>query len=689
MNTPIGSTARYLCGWVMASVLVTAAYPATAFGNPLPHGPQTRLEFEMDKSVPAGSLTNKNGELGDAAAGSDRYDVLRYDLDLKVFPGTRTIEGSVNMVFSSEEADLTDFVFDLRHTLTVDRIDHSTGSLVFIHDADSVSVVLPVPLALGVQDSIVVHYSGWPRQPVVNRGLMFKTHTRLPGGPLDDTSPIIANMSQPGYAQSWWPCKDKPGDKFLVSMKLTVPDSLRGISNGKLLGVTVSEPGWDTYSWREDYPIAAYLVSVAISDYILLEENCVTAGLGSSVPLKNWVFLSDVNDAIIEFEPLCEMMDFCESRFGAYPFLGEKYGHAEFIWPGAMEHQTVTSIGHASFDGLGTHDWLVVHELAHQWFGDSLTVDKWADIWLNEGFATYTEALWFENTINQDAYFTYMANHRNEFEWRSEGPVYDPVPVFPGRVIYDKGAWILHSLRGRMGDTAFFGMVKEWADGGGRRGSTVTTKGVDGFIALASSWAGESLDKFLWPYLNEIILPQISFDYEIGTGTGGADTRLTATLRQNQTPHFDNVFPLVVTTTTGTTTMRIPLNSSSNTFELDFLGAIMKVELDPEKWVIWNEFIPAPEPQGLTRIYPNPSRGGYVIFGYKLDVPSQVQVRVMDSMGHQVFYHDLGLVDPQSGGNEYTWDVQTGSGARAPSGIYWATLEIAGVRHVSKFSVVR
>ncbi|MEN8006755.1 MAG: M1 family aminopeptidase [Candidatus Krumholzibacteriota bacterium] len=686
MKPHMNPTGRHSSGALLSLVLAAVACLATAAEVNQPHGPLSRSEFEWDKAVAAGDQTAKNGELGDAAAGSDRYDVLRYDLDLKVFPDTRTIEGAVKMVFSSKEPDLVDFVFDLRHTLTVDGVDHAGGPLAFTHDADSVSVVLPAPLAAGTLDSVVVRYSGLPRSPVVNRGLMFKTHTRLPDGPPEDTSPIIANMSQPGYAQSWWPCKDKPGDKFLVSMKLTVPDTLVGVSNGTLLEVTVPEPGWSTSHWREDYPIATYLVSVAISDYVLLEESCVTPGLGSSVPLKNWVFLADVEDAIIEFAPLCDMMDFCESLFGAYPFLGEKYGHAEFIWPGAMEHQTVTSVGHGTLDGLGLHAWLIVHELAHQWFGDSLTPDTWADIWLNEGFATYSEALWFEQTVDRDAYFTYLSNHRNEQEWSSQGPVYDPVPVFPGRVIYDKGSWILHALRGRMGDAAFFGFVEEWAAGGGRRDNTVTTPE---FIALASSWAGELLDNFFDPYLNETVLPQISFDYEIGDGVSGAGTQLSVHLRQNQGPLFDNVFPLVVTTDAGVVTRRIPLNTRSTSVDLQFSSPVTGAELDPERWVIWNEFTPAPTPQGLTRIYPNPSNGGYVVFGYKITSPTHVQVRVMDVMGRQVYHHDLGTVYVDPEGNEYAWDVRTVAGARAPSGIYWATLEIGGQRHVEKFSVVR
>ena len=686
MNAIYGTTTGRIIGGLLNIILLVAASPAIAADQVLPHGPLTRLEFEMDKAVVSGSATDKSGELGDAAAGSDRYDVLRYDLDLKIDPGTSNIEGSVKMVFAGLEQDLTDFVFDLRYTLTVDAVTHLTGPLVFTHDADSVSVVLPEPLAIGARDSIVVSYSGLPRSPVVNRGLMFKTHTRLPDGPLDDTSPIVANMSQPAYSQSWWPCKDKPGDKFMVTMKLTVPDTLIGVSNGTLVSETPADPGWKTYAWREDYPIATYLVSVAISDYVLLEEDCITAGSGSFVPLKNWVFLADVEDAIIEFAPLCDMIDFCESRYGTYPFLGEKYGHAEFIWPGAMEHQTVTSIGHAVLDGLGSHDWLVVHELAHQWFGDSLTPDIWADIWLNEGFATYSEALWFEHSVDRDAYFTYLANHRNEEEWTSQGPVYDPVPVFPGRVIYDKGAWILHALRGRMGDPIFFDFVEDWATGGGRRDGTVTTQE---FIDLANSWSGENLDDFFWPYLEETILPQIVFDYEIDEGNAGADTKLSVTLRQNQGPLFDNVFPLVVTTTLGITTRRIPLNTRSTTVVLEYPAAVTEVELDPEHWVLWNEYMTGTGSQGLTRIYPNPSPGSYIVFGYRLVQPARVEVRVMDAMGRQVFHDDLGTVYPEVEDNEYGWDVRTVGGARVPSGVYWATLEIGGQRFVSKFSVVR
>jgi len=641
----------------------------------------------MAKTVPSAFGGDKDGELGDAAAGSDRYDVQRYDLDLKIDPGNRFIEGTVKMVFTSVASGWDDFVFDLRYNLNVDSVTHLSGPLTATHDADSVSVVLPETMEIGKVDSVIVAYSGFPReQMVINRGLMFKTHRRLPDGPIDDTSPIIANMSQPGYAQSWWPCKDKPGDKFLVSTKFTVPDTLIAVSNGTLESETPAEPGWRTWSWREAYPIATYLVSVAASDYMLLEESCLTSGLGSDVPLKHWVFLADVEAARLEFAPMCDMIDFCETRYGVYPFLGEKYGHAEILWPGAMEHQTVTSIGSASLDGQGTHDWLVMHELAHQWFGDSLTPETWADIWLNEGFATYAESLWFDYTEGFQAYLRHLVDNRNEDEWASQGPVYDPMPVFPGRVIYDKGAWILHSLRGRIGDAAFFSLMEDWATGPSRRDGTVVTQE---FIDLAGVYGGEPLDAFFWPYLKETVLPQIVFDYEIRDGNAGAGTGLTVTLRQNQGPLFDNVFPLVVETVGGSAIRKIPLSTRGTTVEFEFPEAVTGVQLDPDMWVIWQEYAPGEAPQGLTNIYPNPSQGNYVVFAYQLAQAAQVEVMVMDARGARIFHQDLGTVGPVTEGNEFGWNVQTNAGARVPSGVYWVTVLIDGQRHVGKFAVIR
>ena len=249
---------------VLVLALACAA-PVCALGQEgeLPHGGLTREDFVRAKGFTGGDKDN-NGELGDAATLSERYDVLRYGLDLQVDPTDRSIAGAVTMVFSSTHEGLTEMIFDLRQTLTIETVAHMSGALAFTHEGDSVTVQLPAPLAVGAVDSVVVQYGGIPTPPLVNRGLMFREIRREHGGSTEDLFPLVANLSQPGYAQSWWPCKDRPDDKFDMTMDLTVPATLTAVSNGTFLGEAPAEPGWRTYRWSEAYPNATYLVSVAM-----------------------------------------------------------------------------------------------------------------------------------------------------------------------------------------------------------------------------------------------------------------------------------------------------------------------------------------------------------------------------------------------------------------------------------------
>ena len=663
-------------------LLVVAPDRAPAAAGP-PHPPihaLDRLQFREAKTLPA----DKDGGHGDAAVTSDNYDMQHYDLDLTIDPDVQYIAGSVNMVFASRVAGLQEMVFDLASTLTVQRIEHLSGDLVFTHAADSVAVVLPAALATGEVDSVRVVYEGVPTPPLYNYGLIFRRHNAGAGSDPEDEGPIVANLSEPAYAQSWWPCKDKPGDKATSSVTLHVPLDIVAVSNGTLAAVTDEGGGWQSYRWWESYPIAPYLISVAISDYTLLQQECSTT-LTASIPLRNWVFPPDAADAAVDFAPLCDMIDFCESVYGPYPFQGEKYGHAEFLWPGAMEHQTVTSIGQASIDGDGQHDWMIVHELGHQWFGDSLTPATWADIWLNEGFATYTEALWVEHNEGAAAYRQYLIDSIDYGMWERQGPVYDPMPVFPGRVIYDKGAWIVHMLRGRLGDAAFFTLLHDWTNEDGRPLATVTT---EAFVDLAGAAAGEDLTAFFDPWLNSTAIPQIVFQYGVDDPESGpADSRLRVDLRQVQTPLFDNIFPVRITTTAGVVDRTVRLDEATASATWDLGAAVTDVALDPDRWLLWQAAPGTGDGNRITLIYPNPARG-YAYIRYHLDAEAAVRVRIYDAYGHEVYLHDLGRVLPDSGFNETVWDLRDGRDAAVASGVYWVTVEIDGQRSVRKMAVI-
>lgn len=672
---------------VTALILLLASATGAAPDRREPvHPGLTRAAFQAAKGliepVAGATAEGHNGAFGDAAANSDFYDLLRCDLDLTLEPTERTVTGAVAMTFAARQAGLRDITCDLRTTLTVAGVDHASGSLPFAHAGDTLTVTLPTALADGQVDSFTIRYGGRPLLPALNRGLMFRDRVPDINRP-QETVPLIASMSQPAYAQSWWPCKDKPGDKFLVSLALTVPDTLVAVSNGSLLGVEPAGDGRSRWRWREAYPIASYLVSVVVGNHVLLQSECLTSG-GTAVPLRNWVFPEDAADAAVEFAPLCEMMDVAETRFGPYPFAGEKYGHAEFIWPGAMEHQTVTSIGSVALDGDGSGAWLIMHELAHQWFGDSLTPATWADIWLNEGFATYSEGLWTEHTGGAAAYRAFMAEARNEGEWEQQGPVYDPVPVFPGRVIYDKGAWIVHMLRGRLGDAAFFDLVRRWANEGGRPRATVTTAE---FLALASAAAGEDLGPFLWPYLESTDLPRVAARFTVEDGDAGPGTRLRVSLSQHQQPLFANVYPIRVATAQGARDVSLRLDGATAAATFEFESAVSGAELDPDGWLLWTPLGEGLLAEGLQSAYPNPSRGGWIVLRYWLETARPGRLTILDARGATVAARDLPA--GQAGLNEVGWDVRDARGARVASGVYWATLELDGRRTVRKFAVVR
>ena len=655
-------------------------------GRPPVHPALTRSGFEAAKMADEmadkmGAAAGRSGELGDASVTSDGYDLRHCALALALDPGARTIDGAVTFVLAGVRPGLRDVVCDLRSTLTVAGVDHATGPLAFAHAGDSLTVTLPAALAPGDVDSFTIRYGGQPLQPVVNRGLMYQMRAPDPQF-LDRREPVIANLSQPAYAQSWWPCKDRPDDKFTTTMALTVPDTLVAVSNGVFTGSDVPAAGLRTYRWREDTPIATYLVSVAVADYVLLQSECLTgAGL---LPLRHWVFPEDEPEAAVDFAPTCEMIQLGESLFGPWPFPGEKYGHAEFLWPGAMEHQTVTSIGSITLAGDGTRDWLVMHELGHQWFGDSLTPRAWADIWLNEGFATYSEALWTEHRSGRAAYLADLAAARHDAEWRDEGPVYDPVPVFPGRVIYDKGAWILHMLRGRLGDDVFGDLLRQWTTGGGRPGGTVTT---GEFIALATELAGEDLAPFLRPYLDTIELPRVEALFTVEDGLAGPGTRLRVKLSQHQAPLFDNVYPIGVATAAGGRTVRLRLSGTlaEAVFELD--AAVTSAVLDPEGWLLWTPLDDGAPAEGLTAVFPNPATAHRLALRYWLDAAKAGRLTVYDARGAAVARRAVPA--GTRGLNEYVWDLAADDGARLPAGVYWAALELDGRRSVRKFMLVR
>lgn len=622
-------------------------------------------------------------------ASHDRgYDVLSYDLDLELNPTTARIAGRVAIGLVALQAGQELVHLDLVPEMVCSEILSSTGNATFTQTHDSLLVTLDVPLSTVEPETLTLVYEGIPpRHGSFRAGLMFRKHdagTRL--DPSDDV-PAIANVSETWSAHSWWPCKDHPHDKALVTLAATVPDTLPLVSNGVLEGIDDLGDGRRRYRWREDYPMPTYLVSLAASNYLSWRKDCeVNDALGghATIDLGFHVFPHDFQDAQTDLAVTCAAFQFLTALLGPYPFAGEKYDQAEIKWAGAMEHPTASSMPTFMFTGEAAYDGLVVHELAHQWFGNSLTLDSWQEIWLNEGFARYCEALWVEHAQGRSSYLDFMksigaANHPELFV--GDGLLGDPDPILPNFLVYDKGAWLLHSLRLLLGDDVFFQLLLDYANDPALVHHTV---GTSDFRAQAERAAGRSLERFFRIWLETEIIPEIHADVDIGGRTGNVRIQL----RQLQEEWLEMAVPVVLHCGQAANEINLILDQRVKDFSLAVNCPVDSVSVDPHGAVLMRRAdTPAPLLE-ISRPWPNPSRTEGPTFAIRLREPTDLSVRVYDARGRRVAgarTETLSATEADQEAHRWTWQPDLSLAA----GVYWLEFQGLGRRVVKKVTYLK
>jgi aminopeptidase N len=494
------------------------------------------------------------------------YDVTWYKLVLDLDPSTQIVAGTVTMRARVVSGPLSAVELDLDLTMAVSAARAAGLPAVFSHPGAVLTVNLDRAYATGEAFTIDVDYAGTPN-PVYGS---FGFDTRL-------SQPLIWSLSEPFGARAWWPCKDDPSDKAdSVRVVATVPSNLIVASNGVLTGTTLAGVK-KTYSWNHRYPIAAYLVSVTAHPFTVQTVNYAPLA-GGSMPVTVWSYPDQAASAFALANTTVQILGVYAARFGEYPFTTEKYGQAQFPWGGGMEHQTCTSL--CCWDAN-----LISHELGHQWFGDAVTCRSFSDIWLNEGFATYCEALWDESQGGTAAYWANILADR----YYGSGTIWVPPAdlgnfnrIFDGNLSYNKGAWVLHMLRGIVGDTTFFNILRTYEASPTLRYGTATTADLQ---AVAETVSGLDLSDFFHDWIYVPYCPTYSHTWS-ATPNGGS-WNLTLTIEQLQSQELYTMpIRVRVTTLAGIEEFVVQNSLASQTYALTTAAQPLIVDLDPDQWIL-------------------------------------------------------------------------------------------------------
>jgi len=542
-----------------ALVVLCAAWQPAVAQRPVQHTRQlAHREAKaqrgwVDMSAKAPALTQHN------------FDVHYYILDLDLDMGFGVLDGKVTMYAEVTSATLDSVELDLYDNMSVTSVKSDSTFVEYIHNNDLLKFALDRTYNLGETIEIEVLYFGTPDVSV--GAFTFENYY---------SNPIAWTLSEPYGARTWWPCKDVPSDKAdSVMISVEFPNTNILATNGSFVSESAPAAGRLKQTWIERYPITTYLVSVNVypfSTYVQYYNYAPT----DSMPVTFFATPANLANVQSAWDFTVPMLEAYAPMFGEYPFIEEKYGHVEFPWGGGMEHQTLSSM--VWFGG----EYLVAHELAHQWYGDAVTCESFHHIWLNEGFATYAEALWSEDQYGEAQYHADMA----AAQYFGAGTVFvadttDINAIFSSSLSYNKGSWVLHMLRHVVGDAAFFNIMQQHIID--HAYSTATT---EDFQTVCESESGMDLGFFFQQWIYGEYYPYYNYSWS-STDIGGGQWEVDVTINQIQSWQIFTM-PIDVTVTTGGGDEGFVAWDSlaSQSFTFTVTGEPTEVVLDKDEWIL-------------------------------------------------------------------------------------------------------
>jgi aminopeptidase N len=537
-------------------------------------------------------IRNK-GDRDLANASTENFDINFYRCEWYIDPSVRAISGKVTSCFTIVSA--TDkIVFDLSDTLTVDSVVYHGNQLNFQRVAiDGLLLQFPAVLNAGQKDSVAVYYRGVPRSKPAFQSFSAAVHSGVP---------VIWTSSEPYGAKEWWPCKNGLTDKAdSMDIIITSPAAYRATTNGILTSETVAGSNKILF-FKHRYPIATYLVALAVTNYVT-DIDSVQIG-NKSMAVKMNAFPENESDFAYATYTAKQCLPKFSELFGDYPFIKEQYSQTQ-CGSGGMENQTNTFIG-------STWNQLVAHELGHHWFGDHVTCGSWQHIWLNEGFANYMQFIFVQN-FNSSLVTAHLQYYLNLITSEPGGSVFvtdtaNAARVFDSRLTYAKGGYVVHMLRGILGDSAFFKGLRQYLNDPVVKNRFATTTDLERNLEQVS---GKNLQSFFQKWIYGEGYPNYNCTWMQNTNNW-VKVQISQTSSNPSVTFYDMPVQLRFRNSSRDTLITVNNRQNGEIFWVNPGFAADTMLIDPDYWILAKERITKKLPaasilENDIKIFPNPA----------------------------------------------------------------------------------
>ena len=562
---------------------------------------------------------------------SDNFDIKYYRCEWEIDPAVRYIKGKATLYFTVPAA-ASSITLDFASQLITDSVTQRNVSLGFTRPAEALTINFNTSIAAGTIDSISIYYRGVPS----NTGF---------GSFIQDShngTPVAWSLSEPYGSKDWWPCKTNLADKIdSLDVYIKHPVAYKAASNGLLQSETSTDGGTKVIThWKHRYPIASYLVCFAVTNYAVFNR---TVQLGNvTLPMQTYCYPENLALFQTNTQLVLDAMVMFNKYFGEYPFIKEKYGHVQFGWGGGMEHQTSTFI-------ITPDESLMAHELGHQWFGDKITTHSWADIWLNEGFATFLAAFYMEEKYPASKYTNRSAVINNITSLPNGSVLVDDTVnvnrIFDGRLSYLKGSCLLNMLRFKLGDAVFFAALQQY-----QKDPAV----IYGFAKTADlrrnleQVSGKDLTKFFDQWYTGQGYPTYNVQWS-QLGSSSVQFKINQTTSDPSVTFFEMPVALKFKNATQEKTIVVDHISNGQSFVNEIGFVPDAVVIDPEYWLISKnntatKINATNTGTGVVEIYPNPVLNPVSIYLHDF-TETAADVNIYNAAGQLMYKKKVTLIN--------------------------------------------